>query len=260
MTWLLAFKLFTVPVLVALVSLAARRFGAVMGGLLMGLPWMTGPVLFFLTFEKGLDWFRAASIGATAAPIAISAFLLAYAWLAHIGRGWTGWPFVSIAGAATAFGGAAYGMSAVTWTPLTAAVGGAFALLATRALMPRPRPDVTLRPLPWWDIPVRMVAAGLMVLLLNVVADIASPGVSGVVASYPVILTSVVIFMHVLSGPDAVLALLRGLSLSLLAFIVFFSVATALVLSNGIVTAHIAAIAAGLVASAVLMSIGRRVG
>ena len=50
---MLLLKLMIVPVLVALMSLAARRFGPKIGGLLIGLPWMTGPVIFFLGLERG---------------------------------------------------------------------------------------------------------------------------------------------------------------------------------------------------------------
>ncbi len=42
---LILLKLTVTPILVALVSIAARRWGPTIGGLIMGLPWMTGPIL-----------------------------------------------------------------------------------------------------------------------------------------------------------------------------------------------------------------------
>ena len=41
-------KIAVTPLLVAAVSLAARRWGPTVGGLVMGLPWFTGPVLLVL--------------------------------------------------------------------------------------------------------------------------------------------------------------------------------------------------------------------
>ncbi|MEL6622159.1 MAG: hypothetical protein AAFQ11_04720 [Pseudomonadota bacterium] len=257
MTVLLAFKLFTVPVLVALVSLAARRFGAVMGGLLMGLPWMTAPVLLFLAFEKGIAWFCDASVGATVAPVSVASFLFAYGWAAHLLRGRRFAPVFCLIVAIIAFAVSATVLGAQDWTPTTAATAAFVALISSRFLLPKPTHSEQVVPLPWWDIPVRMVTSGLMVLALNAVADVAGPRLSGIVASYPVILTSVVLFMHSLSGVDAVLGLLRGLSVSLLAFIVFFLVATVVAPAHGMAAAYVASVAAGLTASGSLIVISR---
>ena len=57
---LLLLKLALPPVLVAVISLVARRVGPTIGGMLVGLPWMTGPVLYFLALDKGIDFAVAA--------------------------------------------------------------------------------------------------------------------------------------------------------------------------------------------------------
>lgn len=54
MLWV--FKIFAVPILVALATLAIRRWGAAIGGLLTGLPFMTGPTSFFLAIDQGVDF------------------------------------------------------------------------------------------------------------------------------------------------------------------------------------------------------------
>ncbi|MEO0730875.1 MAG: hypothetical protein AAFY64_10880, partial [Pseudomonadota bacterium] len=151
-------------------------------------------------------------------------------------------------------------MTFVHWTAVNAAASAAVALLATRILLPKPIETEPVRPLPWWDIPVRMTAAGLMVLLLNVVADIVTPSLSGIIASYPVIMTSVIIFMLVLSGADAVIRLFRGVSIALFSFVVFFSVTTELAPIHGMTIAFAVAVVVGLCTSAIAMWVGRRIG
>ena len=49
----LLFKLVLVPGLIALVTMAGRRFGPRVGGWLNALPLVAGPVLFFLALEQG---------------------------------------------------------------------------------------------------------------------------------------------------------------------------------------------------------------
>ena len=49
----LLLKLVLVPGLIALVTLAGRRFGPRLGGRLNALPLVAGPVLFFLALEQG---------------------------------------------------------------------------------------------------------------------------------------------------------------------------------------------------------------
>ncbi|MFZ1103379.1 MAG: hypothetical protein WAN86_11145, partial [Hyphomicrobiaceae bacterium] len=91
-------KVAITPLLVAAVSLAARRWGPTAGGLLMGLPWFTGPVLFVLVLDRGAEFGVAACIGIELGVVCISAFMLAYGLLAAVSR----WPS-SLAGAAAAF-------------------------------------------------------------------------------------------------------------------------------------------------------------
>jgi hypothetical protein len=64
------------------------------------------------------------------------------------------------------------------------------------------------------------LVAGIMIS-----ADRLGPQLSGIVASFPVILTVVGSFTHHQLGRDAILRVLRGISLSLIGFVLFFLVA-----------------------------------
>ena len=72
------------PLLVAGMSLAAKRFGPTFGGLIMGLPWMTGPILYFLTLDKGAPFAANAAVGILLAVVAIASYMLAYAWASRV--------------------------------------------------------------------------------------------------------------------------------------------------------------------------------
>jgi hypothetical protein len=222
-------KITITPLLVAAVSLAARWWGPAIGGILMGLPWFTGPVLFILVRDKGVDFGVAACIGIELGVVCISLFILAYGLVARSAR----WPS-SLTVAVAAFAASAWAaqdpalLSALTpghVSPLgVAAAAGAVSLATTYLLLPRPRTATLPQALPWWDIPMRMLATGALVAVLVLAADVLGPRLSGILSTYPVILTVVGTFTHHRWGHDAVWRVLRGLTVSLFAFVVFFLV------------------------------------
>lgn len=153
-------KIAVTPLLVAAVSLAARWWGPTVGGILMGLPWFTGPVLYILVQDWGSEFGVAACVGVLIGVVCISAFILAYGLAAAI----AGWPWCLVAAAAAFFTSAwasnhaallprlASGTVAQLWA---AAGAGAASLAVALALLPRPRLAAMPQALPWWDIPVR---------------------------------------------------------------------------------------------------------
>ena len=46
-------KIFLTPLLILMCLLVARRWGSFVGGVIAGLPLISGPVSFFLTLEQG---------------------------------------------------------------------------------------------------------------------------------------------------------------------------------------------------------------
>ena len=213
-------KIAVPPVLVAVMSLAARRWGPTVGGLLMGLPWMTGPVLFFLAFDRGGEFAVTACVGIQIGVICIYAFILAYAAVSFVAP----WP-VCLLAATTAFVTTAALL--VQGGPISLPAAAAAALAATVAtyyLLPQPRTAAVPTPLPWWDIPARMLVTLLLVALIVSSADQLGPLLSGVVSTYPVILIVIGSFTHHQWGVDAVWHVQRGLTVSLVNFIAFFLV------------------------------------
>jgi hypothetical protein len=241
------------PILVAAMSLAARRWGPTVGGLLMGLPWMTGPVLFFLGLDKGGEFAVAASAGIELGVVCICAFMLAYAAVSLIAP----WPFC-LAAATLAFWIVGGIVQSEPIPLLPAAAAALAALVATYFLLPRPRAPGAPLPLPWWDIPARMLATFLLVAAIMSSADRLGPQLSGLVSTYPVILVVVGCFTHHQWGVDALWRVQRGLTVSLTNFIVFFLVVGLTLPSLGVALAFLLAAATALTTSAMLIQWNRR--
>ena len=238
-------KLAIAPLLVGLVSLAARAWGPTIGGLLLGLPWMTGPVLFFLGLDKGEAFVAEACIGVLLGVVGIAGYLLAYLAVARC----TSWR-ASLAAAAAAY--ATAGLATSEFRPSLWVAGSVAAASLVGAFLVMPRPLAPSRPrlLPWWDIPVRMLATAALVALIALFADVLGPQVSGIAATFPVILTVVGAFTHHRWGWAAVAQLARGVTLSLLSFVAFFVVVGASVAERGLLASYAIAAAAALAMSA----------
>lgn len=251
-TALLLARIAVPPVLVALMSLAARRWGPTLGGLIMGLPWMTGPVTYFLALDKGTAFGVRACLGVELAVWGMGAFILAFGHLARVAPWWVCLPV-----AVTGYFAVAALTHAIDLPLWLASALSAVSLVATFLLLPKPRSLAVAGVLPWWDIPARMAATFALVAAIMISADRLGPQLSGIVASYPVIMTVIGSFTHHQWGPDAMLRLLRGLSLSLLAFVVFFLIVGYGMPIIGLPGSFVAATVAALATSGALIAINR---
>src|SRR5512145_2399570 len=84
---LLSLKLILTPVLIAVATLAARRWGPAVGGWLAGLPLTSGPVSLILALERGPDFAARAALGTLFGLVSLAAFCWAYGAAAR----WTAW-------------------------------------------------------------------------------------------------------------------------------------------------------------------------
>ncbi len=256
-------KIAVTPLLVAAVSLAARWWGPTIGGILLGLPWFTGPTLFVLVQDKSIDFAVTACIGIEFGVVCVAAFILAYGLVSQFAH----WP-LCLAIAVAAFVGSAWTIQHIAVLPAltrslavsplwAAAAVAALALAISYTLLPRPREPALLQALPWWDIPMRMVATGALVTGLLLTADALGPQLSGILASYPVILSVVGTFTHYRWGREAVWRMLRAVTLSLFSFAIFFLVVGLALPAAGLVASYVLAALAALAITAVLIALNR---
>jgi hypothetical protein len=227
----LVLKLLLTPALIAVASLAGRRWGPAISGWLVGIPFTSGPIALFLALAHGDAFAADAATGTLAGTLSQAAFCLAYTWLA-VGVGW-GWPAALLAGA-LAFFAATAALKPLT-LPLAALVVTAIAaLLLALRLMPAATADTSktatsVSP-PRWDLPLRMLVATAFVLLLTAVAPQLGPRLTGLLAPFPLYAAVLAVFAHQQHGPLPAARVLRGLLLGLCAFVAFFlTLAVALV-------------------------------
>ena len=213
---LLLLKLFLAPVLIAIVTLGARRWGPRVGGWLTGLPTVAGPTLVFYAFEQGTAFAARASHATLVGLVAIPWFCVAYAyvgkrhgWAASLTAGWTT-VVLSIA-----FLNQLEINVFVTWVLL--AVNCAAGYAALPAHTPASAEPVHSK----WDLPARMLAAAVLVTVLTAIADVLGPQLSGLLAPFPVATAIVAAFTHKQRGVDAVVIFFRGFLPALVSFGLF---------------------------------------
>jgi hypothetical protein len=214
---LLLLKVCLVPTLVAAVTLAARRWGLRVGGILSALPMVAGPTLCFYAIEQGESFAAEAARSAMLGLVANAAFCVVYSRLAPH----TSW-LPSVAGGWAAFGLVAavvYRVPDLDGVGELAAASGA--LLAGRALMPASAMPGVATARPRWDLLFRMLASAALVVVLTALAAALGPRLSGVLSAFPVVTLTLAVFTHVQRGAAAVSVFLRAMLRGLHGFAVF---------------------------------------
>ena len=217
----LAVKALLAPTFVVGASVAARRFGPWVGGVVGGLPVVAGPILLAYALEHGRGFAGQAAAGTLLGLLSLTAFVVVYGRLANRARwfvcmlcGWAAFALATVAldcvtmAAGVALGlvcaGFAVGLlllpgqsyaTAVTANSNSNSAGGGGAIPQT----------------PSWDLPVRAACALALVLALTTAAGWLGPQLSGLLAPFPVITTVLATFTHSQRGADEAVRLLRGM-------------------------------------------------
>jgi hypothetical protein len=248
---LLALKLIVTPLVVLLASLAARRWGDVVGGWLVGLPLTSAPVSVFLAIEQGPSFAAQAADGSMAGVLSQAAFCFGYAALAR--RGVT----IALGAGTLAYVASATALIAAG-LPSVALVAAAIAALTfVLWLLPRHRVTLSANAVAWWDLPSRMTVTTALVVGLTSAAAALGPAASGAAASFPLIGASIAVFAHLSQGPGAGVAVLRGMASALYAFAAFFVIAGLALPRVSIFAAFALATAGGLIAQGAILLMAR---
>jgi hypothetical protein len=237
--------------LVAVSTIAAARWGHVIGGVLSAFPLIVGPVLLVAAERHGTAFAAQTAAATLLGLIALSGFALAYARSARR----LGWRFsLALAWLAAAVLGA---LAARVETGLlgglvAAATSLAFALWALPA---RHVPTVALAA-PRWELPLRMALTAALIVGISAAAGRFGPTVAGALAALPTVASVLAVSTHQRHGADAVLDLLRGMLGGMAAFVLFCALIGLLVEPAGVAAAFVLATAAAVLAQA---GLGRQV-
>lgn len=222
---LLVAKIFLAPLCVVAVSLAGRRWGIAVAGVLGGLPVVAGPILLVETLLHGSSFGVDAASATLLGLAALTAFVVVYGRVAA-----TAGPMPSVlCGWAAFLAGVA--VLSIVRPPLSLSL----VLVATcfaagrRMLPPISWPPPAAAPLPWWDLPARAVTALSLVLVLTAISGALGPHLSGLLAPFPIITSVLAVFTHAHGGASQLGVLLNNFLIGFYGFAAFcFTLAVAL--------------------------------
>jgi hypothetical protein len=213
---LLVLKIFLVPLLIAIVTLGTRRWGPRVGGWLSGLPTVAGPTLCFYAWEQGPRFASRAAHATLIGLVAVPLFCLAYVYSARRGH----WAASLLAGWATFLLGIAV-LSTFSLNLFLAWVFLALSCAAAVVLMPATGPATVPPPHTRWDLPLRMLAAAVLVFALTTAAERLGPALSGLLTPFPVAIAIIAAFTHNQRGRDPLIVFFRGFLPALASFGLF---------------------------------------
>ena len=250
---LLWLKLVVTPLLIAVATLVARRWGHGVGGWLAGFPLTSAPVSIFLAIEQGPAFAAGAAVGTLLGLAAMGVSCLAYGWVARRG----GW-MVSTAATLVTFVACAALLRRITDSLPLAFLIVCATLAAVALALPRTSRGAAPATPPAWDLPARMIAATGVVLALTTAAAHLGPTLSGLLSPVPVFLLVLAIFAQRTESADASIRVLRGGVIGSFAFAVFFVVVGAGLERLGLGATYAIASASTIAMNGAVLTLGRR--
>lgn len=241
---LLVAKALFAPMLLAVCAFAGQRWGAVVGGWLLGLPLISGPVSYFLLVQHGSRFAESAARGTLLGMVGTGVFCVGYSLIAKDRPWWQTLPAAAVASVAVTV--------ALTQVhpDLMASVLFAAVFLGLMALVVgRPRSGVTIPSAKLHILFVRMAVASTVVVGVTLASTQLGSQVSGTLTAVPIISAIMAVTTHRSAGSDSVRGLMRGAVGGLWGGATFFAVVGLLVTGSAPAVTYLAAtVAAGLVA------------
>lgn len=241
---ILLIKLLLTPVFIGAVTLAGRRWGPAVSGLLVGFPLTSGPVSVFLALQYGPGFAARAAVGSIAGMASSCVFCLAYGLAV---RRWSWGPCALVS--LLAFAGCTALGDRFHWSLGSAAVCLVATILAVSRLLGRQAAAPAPSSPPRWDLPARMLVATAFVLALTGSARALGPQLSGLISPFPVFSVVLAVFTQLRQGPAAVAGLLRGTVVGAVAFLGFFGTAALALGHAGLAAAYLLAALVAMAAS-----------
>ena len=222
----LAVKVLLAPSFVVGASLAARRYGPRIGGLVAGLAGRRRPDPARLRAHPGAAFAADAAAGTLLGLISLTAFVVVYGRLAGHSPG----SLSLLAGWSRVRGGDPHLQHAHDPRRRRARPGRRRLSGWARSCSPTRFLSTPQCPAPpIWDLPLRAFCALLLVLALAAASGWLGSRLSGLLAPFPVVSSVLAVFTHTQRGADEFLRLVRGLIAGFFAFALFcFTLAVSL--------------------------------
>jgi hypothetical protein len=205
LAWLeFAIRLVATASMVVIATWAAERSGPLIGSLIATLPISAGPAYVFVAVAHDADFIAKAALASLAVNAATISFMLAYVVTAQK-RGLV----LSYAAALTSWVAIGYPVQSLDWS-----LAGAIALnvAVTAAALPiahrlaKHTMSVTRRR--WYDVPFRTGLVACFVSIVVAVSAHVGPAITGMLAVFPIVLSSLIVILQPRAGGEATASLI----------------------------------------------------
>lgn len=214
---ILLFKLIATPFFIGSATLAGRRWGSVVNGLIVGLPLTTGPISFILANQYGLEFATKAASGNLAGQVSMCVFCLTYSLVAQKGN----W-MISAASAITSYLAMTVVLNRFTWQLFPAFIMLLVVIILILRIIPQYDIVQNKNAPPRWDLPARIIIATSFVVSLTAFASILGAQLSGLISTFPIFGVIFATFTHIQQGVQTVSNLLRGIVIGSVSYAFFF--------------------------------------
>ena len=253
MSTVLVTKLLAGPLVIAAASLAGKRWGPTVAGLIGGLPLIASCVIATLWLAYGQDYALHTAATAPAGLWANAVYMLTlgyssryFGWAGMLACGW-------LAYLLSAWALAASGLANQQWVCFAALP----ALLLSVRLLPQPSGPAVGAHLPQIELLARMAVALVLVATLTTLSQRLGTALTGVMSGGPVVATVIPAFTQAKGERNTLLFQLRGFLVGLVGFGLSFILLVPLASVMGPWAAIPAAIVA-MLSSVLLTAISRR--
>jgi len=195
-------------------SIVTERSGPVIGALVATLPISAGPSYVFLALDHDAAFIAQGALASLPVNAATMFLALTYVWLAQT-RG----TLVSLGAAVLVWFALAAVVKSIAWSLAGGLAVNAVAFAIVLPLMARFRhvrmPVIVRR---WYDIPLRAALVASLVATVVTLSSTIGPAGSGILALYPVVLTSLMLLLQPRIGGPATAAVIANGGWGLMGF------------------------------------------
>lgn len=196
-------------------SLLAERAGPLVAAMIATLPISAGPVYVFLALDHDAAFIAAGALGSMGSNLANAGLALVYVLLAQrCGM------VASLAAALAAWLALVSGLRALEPPLALAACATVLVFAALHRLL---KPYLGARPLEpagrvWYAIPLRAACVAALAATVSTISARVGPGWSGVLAAFPIVLSSLIAILQPRIGGPATAAIIANGALGLMGF------------------------------------------
>ncbi len=213
---ILILKIIIVPLFLLLISLISKKFGAFYGGIVSGLPAVSGPIIYVLGLEHGNDFAAASCYSALFGLSGFMAFGVSYSWAARKFH----W-LLSLLLALASWGIMVAIMMNAPHDLGVALMVAIVALVFAKFALPQKKGGALPAPL---NLYLRLISGALLTLLVSKIASHTTSVIAGFAAVFPIFGIILMSETHRNDGAQECANLFHGWIIGLISFVVFFAV------------------------------------